>query len=67
MVMFIVIVLKSVSGTPVTLRTERMERGSSDGKPERTWSIISLTWAGRRACRGATPSRRPDGGGGEGV
>lgn len=59
--MFVVMVLKSVSSTPVTSRTERMERRSFEGKPEGTRPIVNLTWARLRACRGGKSSRGLDG------
>ena len=40
--MFIVMVLKSVSSTPVTSRTGRIKRRSFDGKSEGTRPIVSL-------------------------
>lgn len=59
--MFVVMVLKSVSSTPVTSRTEWMERRSFEGKPKGTRPIVNLTWARLRACRGGKPIRGLDG------
>ena len=54
--MFIVMLLRSVSSTPITSRTGRMKRKSFEGRPEGTRPIASLGWVRFSACRGGKSS-----------